>query len=156
MKHLNDDELSSAIAGLELSPEAETHLAGCVSCRNEVEALGGAINERRAALESRAPDWQAQRQAVMDRLADRPAASRQTARRWVRPILAMAATLVVAVGVGVLAPPGAVDSPPAQDLPIEEILAEVDALLADDSLPGFESIDPGVDDPESLFENGTS
>ena len=156
MKHLNDDELSSAIAGLELSPDAERHLAVCVSCRTEIEALGGAIDERRGVLESQAPDWQAQRQAVMDRLPVRPVAPRQGARRWVRPILAVAATLVIAVGVGVLLPPGGTDAPTVQDLPVEEILAEVDALLADDSLPGFESIDPGVDDPESLFENGAS
>ena len=43
-----------------------------------------------------------------------------------------------------------------QDLQIEEILAEVDAVLADDSLPGFESIDPGFDDPQSILENGAS
>ncbi len=53
-------------------------------------------------------------------------------------------------------PPGAATPPPTDDLAIEQILAEVDAVLADDSLPGFESIDPGVDDPASIFENGTS
>lgn len=156
MKHLNDEELSVAVAGLELGPEAEGHLAGCVSCRQEVDALRSAIGARRAALDSQAPDWKAQRQAVIERLADGPIIPQKAARRWVRPILAMAATLVLAVGLGVLLPPGGEDLPPAQDLPIEDILAEVDALLADDSLPGFESIDLGVDEPESYFENGTS
>ena len=42
------------------------------------------------------------------------------------------------------------------DIAVEEILAEVDAVLEDDSLPGFESIDPGVSDLESMIENGAS
>jgi hypothetical protein len=37
---------------------------------------------------------------------------------------------------------------------VEEILAEVDAVLADDSIPGFEVIDPGLE--EAIYENGTS
>ena len=40
------------------------------------------------------------------------------------------------------------------ELPVEQILAEVDAMLADDSIPGFELIDPGLDD--AIYENGAS
>ena len=156
MKHLNDEELSMAVAGQDISPEAEDHLSVCMSCRQEVDALRGAIGRRRATLESQAPDWQSQQRAVMDRLAAGPVDTQPPARRWLRPFMAVAATLVIAVGVGVLIPPGTIDAPPTEELPIEEILAEVDALLADDSLPGFESIDPGFDDPESIFENGAS
>ena len=68
----------------------------------------------------------------------------------------MAAALLVAVGLRLTAPPSEVVPPVDEDLPIEQILAEVDAVLADDGLPGFEPIDPGVDDPASLFENGAS
>jgi hypothetical protein len=38
---------------------------------------------------------------------------------------------------------------------VEEVLAEVDAVLDDDTLPGFEAIDPGLDDPGALV-NGTT
>jgi len=37
---------------------------------------------------------------------------------------------------------------------VEQILAEVDAMLADDSIPGFELLDQGMDD--AIFDNGTS
>jgi len=40
------------------------------------------------------------------------------------------------------------------ELPVEQILAEVDAMLADDSIPGLELIDQEMDD--AIFENGTS
>jgi hypothetical protein len=39
---------------------------------------------------------------------------------------------------------------------VDEILAEVDAVLDDDSIPGFEVIDPGVDTLEGYAANGGS
>ena len=56
---------------------------------------------------------------------------------------------------GVLLPGGAVD-PVGDELAVEEILAEMDALLADDSIPGFEVIDPWVGELETDIENGAS
>jgi hypothetical protein len=47
-----------------------------------------------------------------------------------------------------------VDPGVVSELPVEQILDEVDAMLADDSIPGFEVIDQGMDD--AIFENGTS
>jgi anti-sigma factor RsiW len=154
--HLTDDDFAAAVAGFDVDSQAAEHLFSCVSCRQEVAELRRSIAERRQDMEAESPDWQQQRHEVMARLVDRPSPHLAPARRWFRPLLAAAAVLVVAVGVGLLMPPGAAPPPPTDDLAIEQILAEVEAVLADDSLPGFESIDPGVDDPASIFENGAS
>lgn len=154
--HLTDEDLAAAVAGHGVSSQAAKHLSSCMSCRQEVAELQQSIAERRQGMAAEAPDWQRQRQEVMARLADRTTVHRVSARRWLRPFLAAAAVLVVAVGVGLLMPHGAATPSATDDLAVEQILAEVDAVLADDSLPGFESIDLGVDDPESYFENGAS
>ena len=154
--HLTNDDFAAAVAGLDVDSQAVEHLSSCVSCHQEVAELRRSIAERRQDMEAESPDWQRQRHEVMARLVDRPSPHLAPVRRWFRPLLAAAAVLVVAVGVGLLMPPGAATPPPTDDLAIEQILAEVDAVLADDSLPGFESIDPGVDDPASIFENGAS
>ena len=154
--HLTDDEVTAAVAGLVGSQEAAEHLSSCVRCRQEVAEMQRLIIDRRRGMEAEFPDWQRQRRDVMARLGDQSTVRRAPARRWLRPFLAAAAALVVAVGVSLLMPHGATTPPAADDLAVEQILAEVDAVLADDSLPGFESIDLGVDDPESYFENGES
>jgi len=155
-EHLTDADFSAVVAGHEGSSKAAEHLSSCVICRQQVAEMQRLIADRRQALDAEFPDWQHQRQNVMARLTGASQADRPTARRWFRPLLAAAAVLVVAVGVGLLMPHGAATPSPTDDLPVEQILAEVDAMLADDSLPGFESIDFGVDDPASLIENGTS
>jgi len=75
-------------------------------------------------------------------------------RQWARPLLAIAAVLVVAIGLRALWTPTPVADPGVvSELPVEQILAEVDAMLADDSIPGLELIDQRMDD--AIFENGT-
>ncbi len=154
--HLKDDELTAAIAGLDISPEAAEHLASCVSCRQQAAGIRQSIDERLTAMEAEHPDWQRQQRDVMARLPEAPEVGRSTGWRWLRPVLAAAAVLVIAVGLKLSMAPVVVTTPVTDDLQIEQILAEVDAVLADDSLPGFEPIDPGVDDPASIFENGSS
>ena len=80
----------------------------------------------------------------------------RTRRRWTRPLLVAAAALVAAIGLRALwAPaPVVVENGTVSELPVEQILAEVDAVLADDSIPGFEIIDPGLE--EAIYENGAS
>jgi hypothetical protein len=81
--------------------------------------------------------------------------ARPRRRLWTRPLLAVSAILVAAIGLRALwAPTPVVDPGVPSELPVEQILAEVDAMLADDSIPGFELIDQGMDD--AIFENGTS
>jgi hypothetical protein len=153
--HLTPDETASAVAGLELVPAAREHLERCVACRAEVADLVGLIGTRRNEMIAQEPAWDEQARQIFDRL---PAAAAGTVRprpRWLRPVLAVAAVLVVAVGLGLLRPDRRVD-PPREAVAVEEILAEMNELLADDSIPGFEIIDPGTDDLETYVDNGAS
>jgi hypothetical protein len=154
--HLEEHEITAAVAGLELEPEAAEHLGSCLSCRQQVSAMREAIDERRQHLEAEAPDWDRQRQEIMAKLPVTPTIRPQRRRWWTRPVLAAAAILVAAIGLRALwAPaPVVVDNEAASELPVEQILAEVDAVLADDSIPGFEIIDPGLED--AIYENGAS
>jgi len=154
--HLDEHEITAAVAGLRLEPEVTEHLESCLSCRQQFSVMREAIEERRQLLEVEVPDWERQREEVLARLPAEPSAGRQRRRRWMRPILAAAALLVAAIGLRALwAPaPAVVENGIGPELPVEQILAEVDAVLADDSIPGFEIIDPGLE--EAIYENGAS
>ena len=155
--HLEDRHITAAVAGLELEPDVERHLASCVSCRQQVVEMKELIDARRGEIESGAPDWERQRREILLRLPEAPVMASPMRRRWVRPLLAAAAVLLMVIGLRVLWVPGTPVTPVVDgEIAVEEILAEVDAVLADEYLPGFESIDPGVSDPESIFENGSS
>lgn len=153
--HLRDHEVSAAVAGLELGAAAQQHLAGCLSCRRLVAEMTELIEVRRRVVEAEAPDWEAQRAAIMGRLGG-SAADSPRRRRWLRPLLAAAAVLLAA-GIGLhRLPPGGGE--PAE-IPLESILAEVDATLAADTVPGFEGLDPIVPDMDEIrehFSNGAS
>jgi hypothetical protein len=153
--HLDENEISTAVAGLDLEVAAEEHLASCLTCRQQVSSMWELIDARRQGLESEVPDWERQRQEILLRLPSAPSIGSPRHRLWIRPLLAVAAVLLAAIGLRTLwttAPPAEVTA--AAELPVEQILAEVDAVLADDSIPGFEVIEPGLDD--AVFENGAS
>ena len=154
--HLDEHEITAAVAGLELEPAAVEHLGSCLSCHQQVAALREAIEGRRQQLEDEAPDWDRQHEEIMLRLPSVPPVHTARRRAWTRPLLAVAAVLVAAIGLRSLwAPaPVVVDNGTASDLPVEQILAEVDAMLAEVSIPGFEIIDRGLED--ALYENGAS
>ena len=152
--HLEEHEITAAVAGLELEAAVEEHLGSCVSCRRQVFAMREVIDARLEDLEAEAPDWERQRQEIMLQLPATPIA-RPKRRLWTRPLLAVAAVLVAAIGLRALWEPALVVDPGVvSELPVEQILAEVDAMLADDSIPGFELLDQGMDD--AIFDNGTS
>ena len=150
--HLDDVEFAAALAGDELSGEVSEHLGACVSCRRQLAEMRGWIEERRQRMERDAPDWQDQLDRIAARLDGVPAPRRQ--RRWLRPAVAAAAAVAVAVGVGIMRLPRGEDV--RSDLAVEEILAEADALLADDTIPGFEVIDPGFEGLADDSDNGVS
>jgi anti-sigma factor RsiW len=155
--HLEDHELAAARAGDELAAPAAEHLQGCVACRRELDELTRMVASRREQQAVTEPDWDEQHRRIMDRLRPPAAAVSGSRRRWLKPLLAAAATLILAVGLrSMWLSPEAPELPIENDLQIEQILAEVEAVLDDESLPGFEAIDPGLDDPEGLFENGAS
>ena len=153
--HLEENEFTAVVAGLELEAAAEEHLGSCVSCRRQVSAMRDVIDARRGDLEAEAPDWVRQRREIMSQLPPAPAVRPMRRSPWTRPLLAIAAVLVAAVGLRALWTPAPTADPGViSELPVEQILAEVDAMLADDSIPGFELIDQGMDDV--IFENGAS
>jgi hypothetical protein len=141
-RHLDDHEIATAVAGLELAGEAARHLADCLSCRRQVAAMEELIGQRRDELVADEPDWQRQQERVLARLPAAAPVVPLRSRRWLRPALSVAAALLVALAVGLLMPS---EDPPQQaeleDIEVEEILAEVDAILADESIPGFEVIE---------------
>jgi hypothetical protein len=153
--HLTDQEIAAAVAGGDLDQTARDHLADCVSCRTEVTDFHELVDSRRAQIAASEPDWPAMAGGVLDRLAALQPETAVRRPRWLRPVLAMAATVVIAVGIGLLLPDR--HAPQSSDeLAVEEILAEMDELLADDSIPGFEAIDPGTEELSSLIDNGAS
>jgi hypothetical protein len=155
--HLDEQEISAAVAGLSLAGAAAAHLSSCLDCRRQVVELELLIGCRRAEQTTGELDWEAARAAVLARL---PAAENEPfeARRlrWWRPLAAAAAVVVAAVAVGLLAPERVAVDPSESEMPVEEILAEVDAVLEDDSIPGFELIDPGLDTLSGVVADGSS
>jgi len=153
--HLDEHEITDSVAGLELEPAAAEHLGSCLSCRQQVSAMRDLIEARRQRLDGEAPDWERQRQEIMMQLPSASTTRPERHRLWSRSLLAVAAVLVAAIGLRILwTPAPVVDPGVVSELPVEQILAEVDAVLADDSIPGFELIDPGLDD--AIYENGAS
>ncbi len=153
--HLRPEEIEAVIAGFEIEESQRRHLEGCVVCRAEAARLTKLIEARRGEILAAEPDWSASAAAVMDQLPADVAVAGAPRPRWLRPLLAAAAALVVAVGLGILRPDGTAP-PEFEELALEEILAEMDELLSDDSIPGFEIIDPESSDLETFFDNGAS
>jgi len=153
--HMTSEEISAAVACLELEATTRDHLERCVVCRAEAAELEQLIKTRREELHANEPDWGVQAQRIMDRLPTAAAGDGRWRSLWLRPVLALAAVLVMAVGLGILRSGGPVETPAAEPT-VEEILAEMDELLSNDSIPGFEIIDPELDDLTTFFENGAS
>jgi hypothetical protein len=144
MNHLSDAAFERLLSGRPVSAEDQQHLDGCLVCRRELEAVSRSLAHHQRDLSEHEPDWEAQKAAIMDRL---PTASVTPIRRtphWNRRIMAAAATLFVAIGVGWMVRTGGDTTAPqtAGAMPVEEILATADTLLADDDIPGFGLIDP--------------
>ncbi|MGD8439154.1 MAG: hypothetical protein PVG53_01365 [Holophagae bacterium] len=155
MTHLSDDQIAAAAAGLDLEGPAADHLEGCVTCRTEIAAFERLIADRRGRFAAEQPDWERQAAAVMARI---PAAGQGSGRHrpgWLRPVLALAAAVVLAVAVGLLRTDRRPATPAAQPS-VEEVLAEMNELLSDDRIPGFEVIDPGIDELTADIDNGAS
>lgn len=153
--HLDRDTMDLAAAGLLTDPVARAHLEDCVACRRAIDRFREVVDARRAEMERDMPDWDAQRMRILDRLPRRSSVTPiRTGRRWTRPILAAAATLLIAVGGSVFyhrsgPSPGATNrTEPA----VEDILAQTDSLLDAEGIPGFNILDEVTDeDVEALF-----
>ena len=106
--HLEEHEFTAAVAGFDLEPEAAEHLGSCLSCRQQVSSMQDAIEARRLEFEADQPDWERQHQEIMMRVPAEAAVRPARQSVWKRPLLAVAAVLVAAVGLKVMwapAPP---------------------------------------------------
>lgn len=159
--HLSETDLAAAVAGLDLDRSAAEHLAACETCRRTVRSTRVLLEQRRLELRTEEPDWDRQRRAVLARLPTRRRLAMPRLRLWWRPLLAAAAVLALAATVALVRPRGTAPST-RPDLPVEQILAEVDASLDGSTIPGFGplgSLVPGVegtDELEDLLINGAS
>jgi hypothetical protein len=156
--HLDEQTLTTIVAGLDFDDLARAHLSECVFCRRRIDQVRDAIESRQREIEDEAPDWEALSQSIMSEI---PAPGREDrswrGRRWYARVAAVAAGLTFAVTAGLYmsGDPG-IDG---EEIPVEQILAEVDDLLAGEELPGFESMAEMVPSSEELaeyFENGSS
>ena len=159
--HLDDMALAAAVAGLDLEPSVAEHLAACATCRSSVRAMGSLLEQRRLSRCADEPDWEEQRRAVLARLPTRRRLPIPRVGLWWRPLLAAAAVLALATTVA-LVRPRETAAPAGSDLPVEQILADVDATLDRGGIPGFGplgSLVPGTEgtnDLEDLLINGAS
>ncbi|NOZ79751.1 MAG: hypothetical protein GXP48_11350 [Acidobacteria bacterium] len=149
-RHMTDDEIARAVAGLELDGEIQRHLDACLGCRRRVEALKAPLAARRREMLDAAPDWEAQREQILFRL-DGPAAvvPRLHRRHWARALLAAAAVLIAALGLWLNAGRRS-PATPRTDAQVERVLDQVNATLADDRVPGFEALDQLVPSPGEI------
>ena len=147
-RHLDDHELASATAGIPLEPERLAHLEGCISCRRSVNHFLDRINERRQSMGREAPDWDEHTKKVLAGLPSAQVIPISARKRWLRPLLAAAATVTIVVGTGLIVQrTGPASGPsPRPEIEIEEILAQADSLLADEGIPGLDVFDNLTDD----------
>ncbi len=146
--HLDEKNLTRAMAGLPLAAAAAAHLAECLACRRRVERFGEQLHELRRARLGEEPDWEAQGLAVLERLPLGAPVIAMAPHRRVR-LLAAAAMILAALGLGALQLARRTPEPVAP-VPVERILAEVDATLNGPIYPGFEALEPIVPDADEL------
>lgn len=149
-RHMTDDEIALAVAGLELDGEIQRHLDACLGCRRRIEALKAPIVARHAEMLGEAPEWEAQREQILSRL-DEPAATivRLHRRHWARALLAAAAVLIAAFGLWLHAGRRS-PATPRTDAQVERVLDQVNATLANDTVPGFEALDQLIPSPGEI------
>ena len=144
--HLNAEDFLSLMEGAKPPAIRRAHLDSCESCRETLESLKLAHAEV-VSMDARMsePDWAQFRSAVRDQLLSRSIQRNSTVRRWtgwaIRPAMAWALSLVLAVGI----PTGAL----LWHLQNDRAAARFTEVSQ--PLPGTESIDAGNEN--SVFED---
>jgi len=163
-RHLESKEVDALICGEELDQERMEHLRNCLSCRKQIESFREIVDAAALEIEAEMPEIDTQVEAVLGRLAAvegvKEPVSRAVSRQGLRRALLLAAATLLLILGGLKLRPGAgiaVQPTPRPGLKIEEILSTTDALLADNSIPGFESLDSLDDtDIDSILESQDS
>lgn len=154
-RHLTEDETNALAEGREerVDPEARAHLAACAACTGEVEALRGLLEGAAELRGERQPPrdlWPGIAARIQAEAEGREAPVRplgQRTLRAVRPWLAAAAVVLVAVSSAVTAwlVGGGMDDTAervAVEATTERPAAEADGFLADATAPGEDTTLP--------------
>jgi hypothetical protein len=148
MSHLSRDERLLALDEA-LDATRQTHLASCMACRTEVEALRGVVARVRA-VDVPEPSplfWDHLAARVGDAIAREPAPV--ATRDWWSPRLAWTAVAVVvaAAGAGYLTR----SAPPAAPIAAQVAPAVAPPAPSDETRPGLELDEPSTDDGWALL-----
>src|SRR5262245_21152051 len=102
--HLKAEDFVNLMEGAEISAKHRQHLEGCLRCRATSESLAS-VHTEITSLETDIPepDWEQFRSSVRNQLLSRSVQRDTVVRRWtgwaVRPTIAWALSLLMAVGV---------------------------------------------------------
>jgi hypothetical protein len=102
--HLQAADFVNLMEGVELSAKHRTHIDGCAQCRATWQSMQS-VHAEIASMESDIPepDWLEFRSSVRDELLSRSVQRQSAMRRWtgwaMRPAVAWALSLVMAVGI---------------------------------------------------------
>jgi hypothetical protein len=148
--HLKAEDFVNLLEGLELPAKHKAHLDTCLRCRSTWESMRP-LHSEMTSMEDEIPepDWAHFRSSVRDELLSRSIQRESSMRRWtgwaVRPALAWALSLLMAVGVTTVtvlwkvdnrvpAPPAPapIQSSPAIELATEAVEAGPEKSLFDD------------------------
>jgi len=148
--HLKAEDFVNLLEGLELPAKHKAHLDACLRCRSTWDSMRP-VHSEMTSMESEIPepDWALFRSSVRDELLSRSIQRESSMRRWtgwaVRPAVAWALSLLMAVGITTVtvlwkidnrapAPPAptAIQSPPAIEPAIEVVEAGPEKSLFDD------------------------
>jgi len=102
--HLKAEDFVNLMEGSELPDKQRTHIAACARCRTTWESIQS-VHSEITSLDADVPepDWGQFRSTVRDELLSRSIQRQSTVRRWtgwaVRPAMAWALSLFMAVGI---------------------------------------------------------
>jgi len=147
--HWTDDDFDAFFCGDEIGPERLAHLKECLSCRKRVDDFSALVEGASRQIEAEMPEAGEQLESILVGIASLSTTQNHgRGRKWralsgvQRSLLMAAATLLLILGGLSLRPAGRtrLAPTPRPDLQVEEILSTANALLADNSIPGFDGL----------------
>src|SRR5262245_9205634 len=151
--HLKAANFVNLMEGIELSENDRKHLNGCLRCRSTWESMRS-VQAEMSSLETEIPepDWAEFRSSVRDKLLSRSVQRETTMRRWtgwaVRPAVAWALSVFMAVGITTVTVLWKIDHP----LPSTPAQTAVESPTSVDS--ATEAVEAGPE--RSLFDDVVS
>jgi hypothetical protein len=140
--HLKSEDFVNLLEGVELSPKHRNHIEACAQCHATWESMRS-VQVGISSLETDIPepDWLQFRSAVRDDLLSRSIQRQTAVRRWtgwsIRPAVAWALSLMMAVGITTAA-----------------LLWKIDERRVDPVPPSIERRTPPIEPTAEVMESG--